>query len=103
MCKEKKQYLSSYLLQEAKINRLKIMIENNPENKLLYIEEIENAKKLRKTIEEKINSMDDKLLSELLFQKYVLGHNLSDVSYQINYSKRQTERFHRKALEKFVM
>ena len=55
------------------------------------------------TIEEKINSMDDKLLSELLFQKYVLGHNLSDVSYQINYSKRQTERFHRKALEKFVM
>ncbi len=103
MFEEKKQYLSSYLLQQSKIERLLLMIEKNPKKQSVYAEEIENAKKIRLQIEEKISAMDDDVLSELLFQKYVFGLNLEEVGYKINYSKRQTERLHRKALEKFVM
>ncbi len=103
MYEEKKQYLKSYLLQQSKIDRLNNMIEINPEKKDYYTQEIENAKRIRAQIEEKISAIDDEVLSELLFQKYVFGHNLEDVGFIINYSKRQTERLHRKALEKFIM
>lgn len=103
MYEEKKQYLSSYLLQEAKINRLKLMIEKNPEKEIVYQADIEKADRTRAQIEEKIKALDDEILSELLFQKYIFGHNLEEVGCLINYSKRQTERLHRKALEKFVM
>ncbi len=103
MYEEKKQYLSSYLLQESKINRLLRMIEKNPKKEKLYQADIEKACKIRTQIEEKIRALDDETLSELLFQKYVFGHNLEEVGCLINYSKRQTERLHRKALEKFVM
>jgi predicted transcriptional regulator len=103
MFEDKKQYLNSYLLQESKINRFNRMIEKNPQNRPIYIKEIENAKTTREEIENKIFAIDDEVLSELLFQKYILGLNLEEVGYKINYSKRQTERLHRKALEKFVM
>ena len=103
MYEDKKQYLNRYLLQQSKIERLIDMIKVNPKSKELYIQEIENAKRTRKEIEEKISAMEDELLSELLFQKYVLGHTLEDVGYIINYSKRQTERLHRKALEKIII
>ncbi|MBE6809250.1 MAG: hypothetical protein E7524_07265 [Ruminococcaceae bacterium] len=100
---QKKQYLSAYLLQEAKIERLKRMIDKNPANEKLYKEYIEKSQKIRTEIEEKISAVDDELLSELLFQKYVFGHTLEQVGYIINYSKRQTERLHRKALEKLIL
>ena len=63
--------------------------------------EIEKCKALRIKIENEISAMDDELLKEVLFLKYVCGKNLEEVSYFINYSKRQTERFHKAALEKF--
>lgn len=103
MFEEKKQYLKSYLLQESKINRLKFMIIKKPEYKNDLKKEIEIAKRKRKKIEEKIFAVDDILLSELLFQKYILGLSLEKISCNINYSKRQTERLHRKALEIFKM
>ena len=103
MYEEKKQYLNSYLLQESKINRLILMQEKYPQKFLFYQEEIEKCQKTRNQIEKKIRAIEDELLSELLFQKYVFGHNLTEVGYLINYSKRQTERLHRKALEKFIM
>ena len=99
----KKQYLSNYLLQESKIKRFELLIEKNPKNQEEYEKEIEKAKKLRFQIEEKISAMEDELLSEILFQKYVFGHTLEEIGYEINYSKRQTERLHRKALENFNM
>lgn len=103
MFEEKKQYLSSYLLQEAKINRLNRMIIINPANKQLYQKLINEAIGTRLGIEERIKAVDDELLSELLFQKYVFGNTLEQVGYILNYSKRHTERLHRKALEKFKM
>ena len=103
MYEEKKQYLSKYILQEPKINRLKIMIINDPQNKENYEKEIIKSKRIRLEIEEKIGAMEDELLAEILFQKYIFGLNLEEVGYAINYSKRQTERLHRKALEKFQL
>lgn len=100
---EKKKYLNSYLLQESKITRFELLIEKNPKKQEKYEKEIEKAKRLRFQIEEKISAMEDELLSEILFQKYVFGHTLEEVGYKINYSKRQTERLHRKALENFNM
>ena len=49
------------------------MIVINPHLKESYCLEIAKAEKLRRDIEEKIAAVDDGILSELLFQKYILG------------------------------
>ena len=98
---KKKEYLNSYLTQQKLIERYSQMLLNNPENEDYYKEKISKAKKLRKEIEFKISNLQDETLCELLFQKYVFGKTLEEISYIINYSKRHTERLHIKALEKF--
>lgn len=103
MQSEKKKYLSHYLLQEARINRLYEMIRINPSRKSEYEIKISNCKHLREDIEEKISEMDDQLLCELLYQKYILGKTLEEIAIILNYSKRHIERLHIKALEKFKM
>jgi len=103
MRKTKKEYLSQYLLQEAKISRLKTMIKLNPKLKEYYENDISAAEALRNDIENKISAVDGGILSELLFQKYVFGKTLEDISYVLNYSPRQVERMHIKALDEFKM
>ena len=98
---KKKEYLNSYLKQQTLIDRYSKMLIQNPENKDYYTRKILNAKALRKDIEMKISKVDEVTLCELLFQKYVFGKTLEEISYIINYSKRHTERLHIKALEKF--
>ena len=100
MSKEKKEYLSLYLLQSEKIRRLRETALQNPEEKEKYILQIKTAQSLRREIEEKIEAVDGGVLSELLYCKYICGKPLIEVSYHINYSLRQTERLHIKALNK---
>ncbi len=100
---EKKKYLSSYLLQQTKIERNRNMIELNPENKAEYINRIEEALGLRKQIEEQIKAVDGAILIEVLFQKYIFGKTLESIGYTLNYSTRHIERLHIKALDKFKM
>lgn len=99
----KKEYLKQYLLQQKKINRLNEMITLNCKNQKEYQKQISECEKLRNEIEDKINLVDDAILREVLFLKYACGKNLLEVSYIINYSLRQTERLHKKALEKFKL
>ena len=91
MNEEKKKYLSLYLLQNARIHRLNEMIEKFPEDRGKFLKEIKAANLIRAEIEEKIERVDGGLC----------GKSLLKVSYVINYSPRQTERLHKKALEKF--
>lgn len=103
MSKEKKEYLSLYLLQSEKIRRLRETALQNPEEKEKYILQIKTAQSLRREIEEKIEAVDGGVLSELLYLKYVCGKTLMQISYELNYSVRQIERLHIKALGKFEM
>ena len=103
MNKEKKEYLSLYLLQNEKIRRLRETALQNPEEKEKYILQIKTAQSLRREIEEKIEAVDGGVLSELLYLKYVCGKTLMQISYELNYSVRQIERLHIKALGKFEM
>ncbi len=103
MLNAKKKYLNSYLFQQSKIERLKEMSVINPELKNHYNRQIDIAKSVRHNIEDKISEIDNDIFSEVLFQKYILGKTLEEISLTINYSKRQTERLHIKALEKFKM
>ena len=103
MSKEKKEYLSLYLLQSEKIRRLRETALQNPEEKEKYILQIKTAQSLRREIEEKIEAVDGGVLSELLYLKYVCGKTLMEISYELNYSVRQIERLHIKALGKFEM
>ena len=103
MREQKKRYLNLYLLQEAKIKRLNSMILVSPDKKTEYKEKILECIKLRDNIETKIKAVDGGVLSEILFQKYIFGKTLTEISYILNYSKRQIERLHIKALEKFNM
>lgn len=100
---EKKKYLSKYLLQNAKISRLNQLILAEPKKRKQYSNEIWEAVELREEIERKIREIDDDLLSELLFQKYICGRTLYEISLLLNYSTRQIERLHIKALEKFKL
>lgn len=103
MNKEKKEYLSLYLLQNEKIRRLRETALQNPEEKEKYISQIKAAQTLRREIEDKIEAVDGGVLSELLYLKYVCGKTLMQISYELNYSVRHIERLHIKALQKFKM
>jgi len=103
MRKKKKEFLSQYLLQEAKISRLKTMMKINPEFRESYEKSLAEALKLRNDIEEKIARVDGGVLSEVLYQKYIFGKTLEDISFTINYSPRHTERLHIRALDMFEM
>lgn len=103
MNEDKKQYLSLYLLQHAKIHRLNEMIYENPARREEYLRLIEEANDIRSQIESKIKQVDGGVLSELLYLKYVCGKTLLQISYILNYSVRHTERLHIKALKKFKM
>ena len=97
----KKNYLNLYLLQEAKITRLEKMAIQNPAQKEKFNTQIKKALTLRDEIEEKIRNVDNAVLSELLFQKYICGKTLEEIGYILNYSKRHIERLHIEALKKF--
>lgn len=103
MRQEKKKYLSSYLLQETKINRIRNMSVVNPELKPQYDKELNEVLDLRLKIEKQIAKVDGGILSELLCQKYIFGKTLEDISLVLNYSTRHIERLHIKALDKFEM
>ena len=103
MHEEKKRYLGKYLIQETKINSLNQLALKNPQRRDYYLKKAKACKKLRAEIEKKIESVDDIKLSELLYQKYIFGKTLEDISLILNYSTRHIERMHIKALDKFQM
>ncbi len=97
---DKKKYLNQYRLQQKKIERLNEMILYNPRNKSRYLMQIARCERIREEIEAKINNLDDELLREVLFLKYICGKTLKEVAIIIDYSQRHTERMHITALEK---
>lgn len=97
---EKKKILSKYLLQETKICRYRQMADLYPQRKDEFIKKADSCDRLRLQIENSIAKMDDEILSELLFQKYVFGKTLEEIAFNMNYSKRHIERLHITALEK---
>ncbi len=97
---DKKQYLRKYLLQQKKIERLKEMIILNPRGRSKYLKQIAKCEQVCEGIEEKINNIDDDILREILFLKYICGKGLKEISEQISYSPRHTQRMHITAIEK---
>ena len=69
--KDKKQYLKNFLLQKKKIERLNEMIILNPRSRARYLDQIAKCEQTCEEIEEKINNIDDELLREILFLKYI--------------------------------
>lgn len=100
MAKNKKAFLKAYLLQQAKITRLKEMISTHPEESEKYNAQIEESLIIRQETEQKISAMDNEILKELLTQKYICGKTLEEISLIMNYSKRHVERLHITAIEK---
>ncbi len=103
MINNKKEYLKLYLIQESKIDRLKQMKRTNKSLKNRYDNEIKKSILLRKEIEEKIEKVDNAVLREILYNKYILGKTLEEISFIVNYSKRHVERLHIKALDKIII
>ena len=68
---EKKKYLSLYMLQHARIERLVGMLETGTGNQAECLAGIRKANELRNEIERKIKEVDGGVLSELLYLKYV--------------------------------
>lgn len=103
MIRDIKNYLKGYLILESKLNRLKEMKKKNPENIEFYKFEIKNVYKKRNKIEEKIETVENEISREILYNKYILGKTLEEISLEINYSKRHTERLHIKALKEIKL
>lgn len=97
---DKKQYLRNYLIQQRKIERINEMIILNPRSRARYLKQLSKCEQTREAIEEKINNIDDELLREILFLKYICGKTLREISTIIDYSLRHTERMHIMAVEK---
>ncbi len=97
---DKKAFLKSYLLQQAKIKRLKEMSLRFPEKRKDYKAEIEECIKTRQKIEKKISALDNEILKEVLIQKYICGKPHEEIGLILNYSTRHVERLHREAVDK---
>ena len=98
---EKKEYLSKYRLQQAKINRLTEMLDTFPEEQKKYRQQLLEARQLRDSIESEIEAIGDDTLIEILSQKYMCGRSLNSIAIYMNYSTRHIERLHKKALQLF--
>ena len=98
-----KNKMKGYLIFETKLNRLKEMKKKNPENIEFYKFEIKIVYKKRNKIEEKIETVENEISIEILYNKYILGKSLEEISLEINYSKRHTERLHIKALKEIKL
>ncbi len=100
---EKKDYLKQYLIQSAIMRDYNEILHLNDRNRKQYLEKIEKANTLREHIENSINNVEDTLLRELLIEKYILGKTLEQIAFNLNYSVRQIERLHKKAIEKITV
>ena len=101
--KQKKEYLSSFLLQQTKINRLQTMLDDGTISQEEFDERISACKQKRLEIEEKIEKIENETLREVLTQKYLCGKTLEQIALILNFSKRHTERLHITALGKFEL
>jgi hypothetical protein len=97
----KKEYLNSYLLQSDTIRILNEMILKNPSQKNQYLKRIKICENKRYAIENSIEKMTDPRLRVILYEKYVCGRTLEEISLILNYSKRHIERLHIAALKLF--
>lgn len=98
---EKKKYLGSYRFLQLKIERLRAMMMANPDRRENYKGTMHRTEHLRNKIEDEIEAVDGGMLSEILYCKYVCRMSLEEIADRLFYSKRQIERLHIKALEKF--
>lgn len=95
----KKSALRKYRVLLTKIARLKGMITLCPEKKEKYSREIRFCTAARDRIEKAIEAVDGDILSEILSLKYMCGKSIEEISADICYSRRHTERMHQKALQ----
>ena len=98
---EKKEYLSLYRVHLAKIRRLTELIGEYPEDAKRLKISLREAKMAKDKIEKEIEVLGHPVLVEILAQKYQCGKTLEEVAYCMNYSTRQIERLHTKALNLF--
>ena len=94
----RKSKLQKYRVLLTKISRLKNMMSLCPENKEKYSREIKVCTVARDKIERAIEAVDGDILTEILSLKYMCGKTIEEISLDICYSRRQTERMHRKGL-----
>ena len=98
---EKKEYLLSYRVQQLKIERIRCLMMQNPDRREKYKGTLHRTERLRNKIEDEIDAVDNSILSEILYGKYICRKSLEEIADKLSYSKRQIERLHLKALEKF--
>ena len=98
---KKKDYLNSYLLQGDEIRILNEMILKNPSMKNKYLEKINQCEIKRQAIEKSIEKISDQRFKLVLYEKYICGRTLEEISLILNYSKRHIERLHIAALKLF--
>ncbi len=96
----KKEYLELYLIQQAKIERLRDQMKINPKTVRRYRKKIRDAERLRRRIEDTIDAVDGGILSEVLSQRFLCGKSLEQIAITLNYSKRHIERLYIRAMEK---
>ena len=101
--KEKKEYLSLYRIYLAKIQRYSELIAENPAENERFKIALKEAKMQRDKIETEIENISNPVLCEILAQKYQCGKTLEEISVSMNYSQRQIERLHIKALGEFII
>ncbi len=97
----KKEYLELYLIQQARIERLRDQMRINPKTVRRYRKKIRDAERLRRRIEDSIDAVDGGILSEVLSQKFLCGKSIEQIALTLNYSKRHIERLYIRAMEKF--
>lgn len=104
MTKEQtKKYLAGYLLNMARVQLLKRKLEVYAMSAPSIKREIDICIKNSGEIEEIVNSCNDILAREVAVRKYIYGQSLEKIAEELNYSVRQIQRIHNKAVEELCL
>ncbi|MBQ4155725.1 MAG: hypothetical protein IJD90_02855 [Clostridia bacterium] len=124
---EKKNYLSSFAILDAQINaklkekeswisrvlslksnsrecfadvESKTIIEKIEQIEREIVKDIDTLVDLREEILSKIETLEDEVLKQILYSKYILGKPFSQIGEEICYCEKQIGRLHKKAVSK---
>lgn len=124
---EKKNYLSSFAILDAQINaklkekeswisrilnlksnsrecfadvESKTIIEKIEKIEREIVKDIDTLVDLREDILAKIETLEDEVLKQILYSKYILGKPFSQIGEELCYCEKQIGRLHKKAVSK---
>lgn len=99
----KREHLEMYMVFTIRLHRLYSQRDAHPESEGKYSDMIYDTLLKMGTIEDAVEKIPNLKEREVLANKYLCGKTVNEISTFMNYSRRQTERYLKSALENITI